>query len=80
VWLAISVSLDALAAGFSLGIMEVDLLKLSVILGLVIFTVAIVGLLLGRRLGHLIGARAELVGGVALVLLGLHVFWMAIYF
>jgi manganese efflux pump family protein len=80
VWLAISVSLDALAAGFSLGIMEVDLLKLSVILGLVIFAVAIVGLLLGRRLGHLIGARAELVGGVALVLLGLHVFWMAIYF
>ncbi|MBP2652681.1 MAG: rane protein yebN [Firmicutes bacterium] len=80
VWLAISVSLDALAAGFSLGIMDVNLLKLSVILGLVIFGLAIIGLMLGRRLGHLIGARAELVGGGALLLLGLHVFWMAICF
>ncbi|MBP2651086.1 MAG: rane protein yebN [Firmicutes bacterium] len=79
VGLAISVSLDALAAGFSLGIMDVDMLKLSIILGVIIFIMAIVGLAIGRRLGKLIGDRAELMGGLALVLLGGHVFWMAVY-
>lgn len=78
VGLAVSVSLDALAAGFSLGMMDVDLVKLSIILGVVIFSVGIVGLGLGRRLGRFIGGRAELVGGVVLMLLGAHVFWTAV--
>ncbi|MDT8903735.1 manganese efflux pump MntP family protein [Anaeroselena agilis] len=78
VGLAVSVSLDALAAGFSLGMMDVDLIKLSVVLGAVIFCVGIVGLGLGRRLGRYIGGRAELVGGLVLMLLGVHVFWTAV--
>lgn len=78
VGLAVSVSLDALAAGFSLGMMDVDLVKLSVILGTVIFCVGLVGLGLGRRLGRYIGGRAELVGGLVLMLLGAHVFWTAV--
>lgn len=76
--LAVSVSLDALAAGFSMGMMDVDLVKLSVILGTVIFLIAIGGLGLGRRFGRLIGKRAELVGGVVLILLGIHVLWTAL--
>ena len=78
VGLAVSVSLDALAAGFSMGMMDVDLVKLSIILGTVTFGVAIIGLGLGRRLGRLIGGQAELVGGVVLIMLGIHVFWTAI--
>jgi putative Mn2+ efflux pump MntP len=78
VGLAVSVSLDALAAGFSMGMMDVDLVKLSVILGLVIFAVGVFGLGLGRRLGRLIGARAELAGGLVLVLLAVHLFWTAV--
>jgi manganese efflux pump family protein len=76
--LAVSVSLDALAAGFSMGMMDVDLVKLSAILGLVIFFIAVAGLGLGRRFGRMIGNRAELVGGLVLILLGVHVFWMAL--
>jgi putative Mn2+ efflux pump MntP len=78
VGLAVSVSLDALAAGFSLGMMDVDLVKLSMILGTVIYGMAVVGLGLGRRLGRYIGGRAELVGGLVLILLGVHVFWTAV--
>jgi len=77
--LAVSVSLDALAAGVSLGIMDVNLIKLSSILGVVIFLMAVLGLVLGRRLGRLLGNRAELFGGMALVLLGGHVFFTAVY-
>ena len=71
--LATSVSIDALAAGFSLGMMDVDLVKLSFILGCVIFIIAVLGLGLGRHAGRCIGKRAELLGGIVLILLGLHV-------
>ncbi|MDD4600057.1 putative manganese efflux pump MntP [bioreactor metagenome] len=75
IMLATSVSIDALAAGFSLGMMDVDLLKLSVILGVVIFMIATIGLGLGRRMGRYIGTRSEIVGGSVLVLLGAHILY-----
>jgi putative Mn2+ efflux pump MntP len=77
--LATSVSLDALAAGFSMGMMDVDLVKLSLILGSVIFFIALLGLGLGRRVGRYIGGRAEFMGGVVLALLGVHVLWTLFY-
>lgn len=73
--LALSVSVDALAAGFSLGMLEVDLVKLSLVLGLVIFLIAVVGLTVGKYVGSCIGRRAGLLGGLVLVLLGVHVFF-----
>ncbi|EAX47407.1 protein of unknown function DUF204 [Thermosinus carboxydivorans Nor1] len=79
VMLAVSVSIDALAAGFSLGMMDVDLIKLSVILGAVIFAIAVFGLGLGRRVGAFIGERAAAIGGAALIALGLHVLWTALW-
>jgi putative Mn2+ efflux pump MntP len=77
--LALSVSIDALAAGFSLGMLEVDLVLLSSILGLVIFIIGILGLGLGRSIGCFIGLRAGLVGGIVLVILGGHVVWKTFY-
>ena len=75
IMLAFSVSVDALAAGFSMGMLDVDLVKLSAILGTVIFVIAIVGLGLGRKLGSYVGSRSELIGGCVLILLGLNVLW-----
>ena len=76
--LATSVSIDALAAGFSMGMMEVDLVKLSIILGAVIFSIAVISLALGRKFGRLIGSRAELAGGLVLILLSAHALWKAL--
>ncbi len=73
--LATSVSIDALAAGFSMGMLDVNLVKLSFILGIVIFVIAVLGLTLGHRAGRYIGKRAELMGGIVLIFLGLHLFW-----
>lgn len=71
--LAASVSVDALAAGFSMGMMDVNLVKVSLILGSVIFIIGFVGLRVGYRIGQYVGKRAELIGGSVLVLLGCHV-------
>lgn len=76
--LAASVSIDALAAGFSLGMIDVNLFQLSLVLGIVIFAIALLGLGLGRKLGRYIGGRAELMGGSVLVLLGIHIIWTTI--
>lgn len=73
--LAASVSVDALAAGFSMGMLDVNLVKVSLILGSVIFIIGVVGLRVGDRIGQYMGKRAELIGGSVLVVLGLHVLW-----
>ena len=78
-FLAASVSIDALAAGFSLGMMDVDLVKLSFILGSVIFIIAVLGLSLGRRVSRCVGKRAELLGGIVLIVLGLHVLYSCLH-
>lgn len=76
--LAASVSIDALAAGFSLGMIDVNLFQLSLVLGTVIFGIGLLGLGLGRKLGRYIGGRAELMGGSVLVLLAIHILWTTI--
>lgn len=73
--LAASVSVDALAAGFSMGMMDVNLVKVSLIVGSVIFIIGFVGLRVGYRIGQYVGKRAELIGGSVLVFLGLHVLY-----
>ncbi len=77
--LAASVSIDALAAGFSMGMMDVDLVRLSFILGSVIFLIALFGLSLGRKVGRYIGRKAECIGGIVLALLGMHILWTMLH-
>lgn len=71
---AASVSIDALAAGFSLGMLEVDLWQLSLILGGVIFVIGLAGLGLGRSIARYLDGKAEVIGGSVLLLLAVHLF------
>lgn len=71
--LAISVSIDALAVGLSLGMIEVNLFNLNLILGIVIFFISVLGLTLGKKIGMFIGNKAAVIGGFILVLLGVNV-------
>ena len=76
--LGISVSLDALAAGFSMGMIDINLIKFSLILGLTIFIISGVGLTIGRGIGRFIGDKAQKTGGFVLILLGLNILWLAL--
>lgn len=73
--LAFSVSVDAMAAGFSFGMLEVDLIRLNVILGSVIFFISFIGLSIGRRAGRFLGERSGQLGGSVLILIGGHIIW-----
>ncbi|OEH84227.1 hypothetical protein BHU72_12550 [Desulfuribacillus stibiiarsenatis] len=65
--LAGSVSIDALAVGFGLGALGMDLILTVLIMGIVAGIMTYAGLILGKRLGSSVGEKAELIGGILLV-------------
>lgn len=77
--LAMTVSIDALAAGLALGMLEVPWLTLCAVLGCTIFLIAFVGLSLGRFLGYYWGLWAERSGGLVLTFLGTHFLIQALF-
>lgn len=66
----LSVSLDELAVGFSLGVLGVALGPALIYIALQAFALTFAGLWLGTRVGAKMGERAELMAGIVLALLG----------
>ncbi len=71
--MALATSLDALAAGVSLGYLEGELFRSAVVIGLVAFALSALGALLGRRVGQGLQRWAGAAGGGVLLWLGLRV-------
>ncbi|MDR0671636.1 MAG: manganese efflux pump MntP family protein [Oscillospiraceae bacterium] len=70
---ALATSVDALAVGLTLPLLKTPILISAAIIGCVAFGFSLLGGLLGRRLGALFGRRAEVIGGLVLVLLGVRI-------
>ena len=73
VLLAFATSIDALAIGFSLGLVGVTIWYPAVVIGLVTGLVSWLGILLGNRLGAKFGKRMEIIGGIILILMGVRI-------
>ncbi|HVM70405.1 MAG TPA: manganese efflux pump MntP family protein [Anaerolineales bacterium] len=73
VLLAIATSIDALAIGFSLGLVGVTIWYPAVVIGVVTGLVSWMGILLGNRLGAKFGKRMETIGGIILILMGIRI-------
>lgn len=71
--LAVATSIDALAVGLSIGVLNNPILLPSVIIGLVCAAFSVAGVALGNRVGALVGRRAEAVGGLMLVAIGIKI-------
>jgi len=71
--LAIATSLDALATGLSLPVLGLNIWLASLVIGLTAFIVTIIGSRLGPALGQILGRRAELAGGLVLIMIGLKI-------
>lgn len=70
VLLAIATSIDALAVGLTLPLLEAPLVSSVVTIGVTTALLSAAGLHIGRRFGALLGKRFDLFGGVVLVGLG----------
>jgi putative Mn2+ efflux pump MntP len=71
--LALATSIDAMAAGFSLTLLEVNPLYACFIIGLTTFIFSWFGILIGAKSGSYLESKAELLGGIVLILIGLKI-------
>lgn len=67
---AVATSIDAMAVGVGLAFIDVKIQYAALAIGLATTVMVTVGVLLGRMLGAAIGKKAEIIGGVVLVLVG----------
>lgn len=66
----LATSIDAMAAGVSLAFVQAPILVVAAVIGACTLAMVTLGVMAGRALGAMIGRRAELVGGVILILVG----------
>jgi len=69
--LAIATSIDAMAAGFSLTLLEVDAYAACAIIGVTTFAFSWAGVRIGEKSGTWLESKAEMFGGVVLILIGM---------
>lgn len=70
---ALATNIDAGIFGIALPIMQVNLVAASATIGLVTFIASFAGLYVGRATGAAFGYKAEIVGGLILILIGIKI-------
>ncbi|MGJ8679419.1 manganese efflux pump MntP [Paraglaciecola sp.] len=68
--LAIATSIDAMPAGFSLNLLEVNQLLACGVIGLTTFIFSLIGVFVGARSETWLENKAEIFGGIILILIG----------
>ena len=71
--LAIATSIDALAIGVTFAFFEVNLLLAILIIGVITFVLSVLGVIIGNKFGDKFQNRAELAGGIILIIIGLKI-------
>lgn len=71
--LSIATSIDALAVGFSIGIVEQAIFYPSIIIGVVAAMMTLIGIQLGEKLSLKFGNKVAIIGGIILILIGIKI-------
>ncbi|AXX84167.1 manganese efflux pump MntP family protein [Aliarcobacter skirrowii] len=71
--LAIATSIDAMAAGFTLHLFELNPYISLLIIGISTFIISYIGVYVGSRGGEKYESKAEILGGIVLILIGLKI-------
>ena len=71
--LAVATSIDALAVGVSFAFLQVDIVPAVLFIGVTTFVCCAIGVKVGSLFGSRYKQRAELFGGVVLILMGLKI-------
>ena len=73
VLLAVATSIDALAVGITFAFLQVRIVPAASLIGVTTFCLSALGIYIGHRFGARYKARAERVGGVILILIGVKI-------
>jgi len=71
--LSIATSIDALAVGLSLSLLNVSATTPAAVTGVVTFSLSFFGVYIGGRFGHILKSRVESLGGIILIAIGLKI-------
>ena len=71
--LSVATSIDSLGVGLSLGVIETSIVYPAAVIGLTSFVMTIAGAKLGPVVGKVAGKRAELIGGLILIAIGVKI-------
>ena len=71
--MAIATSIDALAVGITFALVDVNIWGSITVIGLTTFVLSAIGVVIGNKFGAKYKSKAELAGGVILVLIGLKI-------
>ena len=71
--LAIATSIDALAAGFTLNLFNVHFMISILLIGTITFFFSLLGIYIGAKGGRILESKAEFLGGIILILIGLKI-------
>ncbi|MDD5180353.1 MAG: manganese efflux pump MntP family protein [Gallionellaceae bacterium] len=71
--LAIATSIDAMAAGFSLTLLDTNPYFACLIIGITTFAFSWIGVFIGKNSGTWLESKAEIFGGVVLILMGIKI-------
>ncbi len=71
--LSLATSIDALAVGISLAIQHENIVICSSVIGGITLVGCYLGVLVGRQLGCMFRKRAEIAGGIVLILIGIKI-------
>lgn len=71
--LAIATSIDALAVGISFAFLNYPIASAAAIIGITTFVISIIGVCIGNFFGTRYKKKAEIVGGIILILIGLKI-------
>lgn len=70
---SVATSIDALAVGITFAFLNTGIALPVAIIGIVTFLIAFLGVIIGNRFGAKFKAKAELAGGVILILIGVKI-------
>ncbi len=71
--LAVATSIDALAVGVTFALLSYPILEGIIIIGIITFILSIIGVLIGNRFGNRYQQKAQIAGGIILILIGLRI-------
>lgn len=71
--LSIATSIDALIVGITLSLLKLPFFVSISTIGIVTFILSFLGFLFGKQIGAIFGKKVEILGGVALILIGLKI-------
>lgn len=71
--LAVATSIDALAIGITFAFLNTNIIKAVSIIGIITFFISLVGVKIGNKFGGKFQEKAEILGGIVLILIGLKI-------